>query len=85
MDILEKACYQLTTMKKFIFNKVSGPGLLSVASFTTKITFFTETFSKIVPRAELNSLNSLKIYLHYILTNCHHLHYSLRTLSNENY
>ena len=77
MDILEKACYLLTTLKKSIFSKVAGPGLQSVASFSTKIIFFTELFSKIVSRAELNSLNSLKSYLHYILKNCHHLHYSL--------
>ena len=85
LDILEKACYLPTTMKMFIFGKVAGPGLSPVASFATKITFFTETFTKIVPHAELNSLNSLKIYLHYILKNCHHLHYSLQALSNKNY
>ena len=61
MDILEKACYMLTTLKKIIFSKVAGRGLQSVASFTTKITFFTESFSKIAPQAELNSLNSLKL------------------------
>ena len=42
MDILEKACYLLTTLKKSsIFSKVAGPGLQSVASFSTKINFFT--------------------------------------------
>ena len=77
MDILEKACYLSTTLKKSIFSKVAGPGLQLVTSFSTKITFFTKIFSKIAPHAELNSLNSLKSYLHCILKNCDHLHYSL--------
>ena len=55
-DILERACYLLTTLKKSIFSKVAGPGLKSVASFSTKTTFFTEFFSKIAPHVELNSL-----------------------------
>ena len=37
------------------FSEVAGPGLQSVARVTTKITFFTETFSKIVQPPELNS------------------------------
>ena len=77
MDILEKACYLLTILKKSVFSKVAGPGLQSVASLATKITFFTGIFSKIAPHAELNSLNSLKSYLHCILKNYHHLYYSL--------
>ena len=40
LDILEKASYLLTTVKS-IFSKVAGRGLQSVASFSTKITFFT--------------------------------------------
>ena len=38
MDILVKACYLLTTLKKSIFSKVAGPGLQSMANFSTKIT-----------------------------------------------
>ena len=37
MDILEKACYLLTTLKNSTFSKVAGPGLQSEASFTKKI------------------------------------------------
>ena len=48
-DILKKA------LKKSMFSKVADPGLQLVTSFSTKITFFTEIFSKIVPHAELNS------------------------------
>ena len=77
MDILEKACYLLTTLKNSTFSKVAGPGLQSEASFTKKITCFTELFLRISRHAELNSLDSLKSYLHSILKNCHHLHYSL--------
>ena len=49
MDILKKDSYLLTTLKKSIFSKVTGPGLQSVASFSTKISFFTDFFSKIAP------------------------------------
>ena len=83
IDILEKACYLLTPLNKSVFSKVAGLSLQWVASFSTKMTFFTEFFSKIAPRSELNSLNSLKSYLHCILKNYHHLHYSLWTLSNK--
>ena len=55
MDVLEKAWYLLTTLKKSIFSKVAGPGLQSVASFSTKITFITEVFSKIESHPELYS------------------------------
>ena len=55
MDVLEKAWYLLTTLKKSIFSNVAGPGLQSVASFSTKITFITEVFSKIGPHPELYS------------------------------
>ena len=37
MDILEKACYLLTTLKKSIFSKVAVPGLQSVATIVDKI------------------------------------------------
>ena len=37
MDILEKACYLLTTSKKSIFSKVAGPGLQSVTTIVDKI------------------------------------------------
>ena len=80
---MEKACYLLTTLKKSAFSKAAGLGLQWVASFSTKITFSTDIFSKIEPHLELNCLSSLKSYLHCILKNYHHLHYSLWTLSNK--
>ena len=83
INILEKACYLLTTLNKSVFSKVAGLSLQWVASFSTKMTFFTEFFSKIAPHSEINSSNSLKSYLHCILKNYHHLHYSLWTLSNK--
>ena len=43
IDILEKACYLLTTLKKSIFSKATGPGLQTVASFSTKTTFFSKS------------------------------------------
>ena len=64
MDILEKACYLLTTLKKSIFSKVAGPGLQSVASLTTKIQtsqlswFQTTLWKTFMSKCDINLLKS---------------------------